>query len=90
MKEIDFAYVNIEVFALFPNCLISLMYIPFQCYRKGLENGKHVLCEYPLALSLKVAKEFFEMAGRKGWYQFMNLFVNFAVFKFILLIYLYN
>lgn len=83
MKEIYFAYVNIEVFALFPNCLISLMYIPFQCYRKGLESGKHVLCEYPLGLSLKVAKEFFEMAERKGWYQFMNLFVNFAVFKFI-------
>nr|XP_022294404.1 biliverdin reductase A-like [Crassostrea virginica]XP_022294405.1 biliverdin reductase A-like [Crassostrea virginica] len=34
--------------------------------RKGLENGKHVLCEFPLALSLNVAKEFFDMAERKG------------------------
>lgn len=67
----------------FPNCLISLMYTPFQCYRKGLENGKHVLCEFPLALSLKVAKEFFEIAERKSWYQFMVLIVNFADYKFI-------
>lgn len=69
VKE-NFAYVKSD-FLFFPTAS-SLrkkkfnVYIPFQCYRKGLENGKHVLCEYPLALSLKVANEFFEMAERKG------------------------
>ncbi|XP_061193345.1 biliverdin reductase A-like [Saccostrea echinata] len=34
--------------------------------RRGIENGKHVLCEYPLALSSRVAKEFFNLAEKKG------------------------
>ncbi|XP_062607221.1 biliverdin reductase A-like [Saccostrea cucullata] len=34
--------------------------------RSGIENGKHVLCEFPLALSSNAAKEFFEQAEKKG------------------------
>ena len=41
--------------------------------RKGLENDKHVLCEFPLALSLNVAKEFFDMAERKGKFKSNSL-----------------
>ena len=45
--------------------------------RKGLENGKHVLCEFPLALSLNVAKEFFDMAERKGEFKSNYNFLKF-------------
>ncbi|XP_061193344.1 biliverdin reductase A-like [Saccostrea echinata] len=34
--------------------------------RSGIEKGKHVLCEFPLALSSSVAKDFFELAEKKG------------------------
>ncbi|XP_048771508.2 biliverdin reductase A-like [Ostrea edulis] len=34
--------------------------------RRGLESGKHVLCEFPLALSSNVAREFFDLAEKKG------------------------
>lgn len=34
--------------------------------RQGLENNKHVLVEYPLALSSSVAKELYQIAENKG------------------------
>ena len=47
--------------------------------RKGLENGKHVLCEFPLALSWNVSKEFFDIAERKG--EFKSNFLKFLMTK---------
>ncbi|KAJ8315130.1 hypothetical protein KUTeg_007280 [Tegillarca granosa] len=34
--------------------------------RQGLENNKHVLVEYPLAMSSSVAKELYQIAENKG------------------------
>ncbi|BFZ25078.1 hypothetical protein BsWGS_28117 [Bradybaena similaris] len=34
--------------------------------RRGLESGKHVLVEYPVALSSQTARSFFELADEKG------------------------
>uniref|UniRef100_A0A2C9M6L0 Gfo/Idh/MocA-like oxidoreductase N-terminal domain-containing protein n=1 Tax=Biomphalaria glabrata TaxID=6526 RepID=A0A2C9M6L0_BIOGL len=34
--------------------------------RRGLENGKHVLVEYPVALSSDTAKQLYQLADEKG------------------------
>ncbi|XP_060080221.1 biliverdin reductase A-like [Ylistrum balloti] len=34
--------------------------------RKSLQHGKHVLVEFPLALSVQSAKEFYQLASQKG------------------------
>ena len=42
------------------------------CRRRSIEAGKHVLVEFPLALSHEAAVSLYDLADKHSWYLIIN------------------